>query len=232
MKLAVMQPYLFPYIGYFQLINAVDLFIVLDDVNYINKGWINRNKILVNGEEHIFTFPLIEAGQNKLIKEINLMDDEKWRKKFLKTIKYNYFKAPYFNAVFTLIENIITYPERNLSTVINFSLFQINSYIGIKTKINPTSSLYDTKHLKGSQKILHICKQENANVYINPIGGLELYSKDEFKLNGISIFFLKSNLVHYQQFGNRHIPFLSIIDVMMFNDPQEIRNMMYEYELL
>lgn len=105
MKIAVMQPYLFPYIGYFQLLNAVDMFVVFDDVNFIKKGWINRNNILVNRQKYLFTVPLKDASQNKLIKEVQIADDG-WQEKFLKTVAQSYKKAEFFDEAFALIEKL------------------------------------------------------------------------------------------------------------------------------
>lgn len=116
MKLAIMQPYFFPYIGYFQLIHAVDKFIILDDVNYINRGWINRNKIIINGEAKWFTLSLDKASQNKLIKEINISSKDVFHEKLLKTLKIFYGKAPYFNQVYDLLNKLFKIENYNLSS--------------------------------------------------------------------------------------------------------------------
>ena len=102
-----MQPYFFPYIGYFQLINAVDKFIIYDDVNYIKKGWINRNNILVNNSPNLIQVPLIAASQNRLIKDILVVDENNWKDKLLKTIYFNYKKAPFFDQIFSLLEEVL-----------------------------------------------------------------------------------------------------------------------------
>jgi hypothetical protein len=166
MKIGVMQPYLFPYIGYFQLINVVDKFIIYDDVNYINRGWINRNRILVNGKPIYITWPLKEASQNKLINEIERIVDEKWTIKTLKTIETAYKKAPCFENVYPLIKEIITYPEINLSKYIHHSLVKLCEYMGISTVLESTSSIYNNSHLKAEERIIDICLQEKAEEYI------------------------------------------------------------------
>jgi hypothetical protein len=232
MKLAIMQPYLFPYLGYFQLINAVDKFVILDDVNYIKKGWINRNRILLNGQEFIFTIPLEMASQNKLINEINLSLEGGWRRKLLKTFDAAYKKAPTFKVVYPLIERIIDFKERNLSTFISYSIEQICKYLEINTTIVYSSSQYETKNLKGQNKILEICKIEKARIYINPFGGLEIYQRKTFEKHSLKLMFLKSKPINYKQFRNDFKPFLSIIDVMMFNGKDIISGYLNEYELI
>jgi hypothetical protein len=232
MKLAIMQPYIFPYIGYFQLIRTVDTFIILDDVNYINRGWINRNRIIVHGQEKIITVPLNEASQNKLISEIQISSDEKWKGKLLKTIEYNYSRAPFFCKVFPIIKKIIHNPDINLSSFILFSLKELTNYLLINTKIIPTSYTYNNAHLKAQDRILDICLKESATVYINLYGGIKLYSRDKFSIHNISLFFLKANNIKYRQYNNEFLPNLSIIDVMMFNSPEAISDLLSEYELI
>lgn len=232
MKLAIMQPYLFPYIGYFQLINAVDKFVIYDDVNFINKGWINRNRVLINGEPQLISVPLKEASQNKLINETEIVNDQKWRVKLLRTLQYNYKKAPFFHDVFPLIEKIILNKELNISTFIFTSLIDINVYLEIDTFIEHSSAKYNTKHLKAEQKIVSICIREKATTYINPIGGTELYSKQLFKDNNIDLFFLKTEEIIYNQNCSNFTPWLSIIDVMMFNSRSDIKEMLNKYLLV
>jgi len=231
MKIAIMQPYLFPYIGYFQLINAVDKFVILDDVNYINKGWINRNRILVNGKEYLFTVPLKKSSQNKLIFECELADD-KWKQKLIRTIEMNYKKAPFFCQNFEIIKTIIDYNEINLSKYLCNQIEVLCNYLNITTEIVKTSLYYNNSHLKAQEKIMDICKKEKTDVYINAFGGQKLYSKEYFKENNIEIKFIKSNPITYKQFNNEFVPWLSIIDVMMFNSKEEIKEMLNKYELI
>ena len=226
-----MQPYLFPYIGYFQLINAADKFVILDDVNYINRGWITRNRILVNGREHLFSIPIKKASQNKLILECEL-SDEIWHGKLLKTIEMSYKKAPLFNEVFPLIANSINNKEKNLSLYIFYHLQRIFDYLKVETFIIPSSSGYETKQLRAQEKIIEICKKEQATHYINPIGGTELYDKSRFEQENIQLNFLKTNEISYSQNTKNFVPWLSIIDVMMFNSKEEIKSMLDKYELI
>ena len=227
-----MQPYFYPYIGYFQLINAVDKFILLDDVNYIKRGWVNRNKINVDNKESLFVVPLEKPSQNKLIKDTYLKDDKKCKDKILKTIEFSYKKSPYFTDCFSIVKKSILNEEKNLSLFILESIKDVCNYLDIKTEIEPSSSVYLNSHLKSSKKIIDICIQEKATKYINPIGGIELYSKDDFKNHGIELSFLKTKDIIYKQFGSEFIPYLSVIDLMMFNSPSEIRKMLEGYDLI
>lgn len=231
MRLAIMQPYIFPYIGYFQLINAVDKFVLFDDVNYINKGWINRNRIIANKKEYLFTIPLKAASQNKLIKDIEISYETPWKNKFLKTIEMAYKKAPLFNTAFPLIETVVSSGEQFITGMVLKSINEINKYLNIKTSVIPTSSIYNNQSLKGQMKIVNICKQEQATEYINPIGGRDIYSEQSFAKEGIILKFIKSIPIEYKQLHNGFIPWLSIIDVLMLNQKEQIINFLNEYEL-
>ena len=229
MTLAIMQPYLFPYIGYWQLINAVDTFVLYDDVNYINKGYINRNSILVDGKAQQFTLELINASQNKLINEIEVGNNSK---KLLKTIEMAYKKAPYFFDIFPIIEAILNNKEKNLAKFIGYSLEEISNYLKINIKFIYSSDIGKENSLKAQDKIIDICKKLEARVYINSIGGQELYNKEKFKEENIKLNFLKTQFIEYKQFKNDFVPSLSIIDILMFNSKDEIKNMLNRYELV
>ncbi len=232
MRIAIMQPYFLPYIGYLQLMNAVEKFVLYDDVNYINKGWINRNRILVSGKEYLFTIPLKEASQNKLINEIYLSDDPKWRGKLLKTFEQAYKKSPFYLTAFAVTEKIINLDAEKVSDWIASSFAILTDCLGIQTDIVLSSSIYQNTYLKGQERILDICQQEKADHYINPIGGTGLYDKSIFDKAGIQLNFLKSKPLIYSQFKNEFVPWLSIVDIMMFNDIPTIQGILNEYELI
>lgn len=232
MKLGIMQPYIFPYIGYFQLINAVDKFVIYDDVNFINKGWINRNRILNNGQDSLFTIPLKEASQNKLINEIEVNWDDNWKNKFFKTLEQCYKKAPFYQDVLPIIEETFKGEGEVVSKVIEKNLRLTCEYLSIETEIISSSSIYQNNHLKAQERILDICLQEKAEHYINPIGGLELYDKDFFETQNLKLSFIKSNFIEYKQFKNDFIPWLSIIDILMFNSKDKIKDFLNNYELV
>jgi len=231
MKLAIMQPYFFPYVSYFQLINAVDKFVILDDVNYINKGWINRNRILVNGKDYLFTIPIKCSSQNKLIFECEIAD-EKWKYRLLKTIEMSYKKAPFFEQSFEIITRIIEHNDINLSNYIHNQIKVLSDYLLIKTEIVKTSNNYCNLHLKAQDKIIDICKKENAKIYINAFGGQKLYTKEIFTQNEIELKFIATYPLNYKQFNNDYIIYLSIIDMMMFNSQQSIINFLTQYDLV
>jgi len=233
MKLAIMQPYFMPYIGYFQLINSVDQFIMYDNIQYTKKGWINRNRILTNGKDQLITLPIKKDSDYLDVVEREL--SESWGKdknKILNVIKASYGKAPYFQETFELISKCLNNPEVNLFRFIYDSIILINDYLGIKTPI-VISSTIDTDHaLKSQDKVLSLCKEQNADIYINSIGGTELYNKEIFKQNQIKLNFIKSNPIQYKQFNNEFVPWLSIIDIMMFNPKEQIKEYLNNYALI
>lgn len=231
-----MQPYFLPYIGYMQLMDTVDTFVLYDDVAFINRGWINRNRLLVNGQEYMFTVPLKDASQNKRIYEIELSSDPKWRGKLLRTIEQSYRKAPFYGTVFPLTEKMVNFVPETIADYIQHSFAVLNPYLGITTKLVASSRVYKNEQLKAQERILDICHRENADHYINPIGGQELYDKVKFAAEGIRLSFMQSRAIPYAQFpakeSNAFMPWLSILDVLMFNDPAHIRTMLTEFELV
>ncbi|PIY97318.1 MAG: hypothetical protein COY66_00270 [Candidatus Kerfeldbacteria bacterium CG_4_10_14_0_8_um_filter_42_10] len=225
MKLGIMQPYFFPYIGYFQLMNATDEFVLYDNIEYTKKGWINRNRILVNGKDAYITLPLKKDSDYLEVKDRHLADT--WpseRKKMLNRITGSYQKSPYFNSIYPIIEKVIIFEETNLFKFILNSLNQVKEYLEIRTPLVISSTIPIEHELKAEKKVIALCKSRKADTYINPIGGLELYDKENFKEVGIDLHFIKTNDFKYKQFGNDFVPFLSIIDVMMFNSKEEIKD--------
>lgn len=232
-KIGIMQPYFFPYIGYWQLINSVDVFVVYDDVNYIKNGWINRNNILLNKSKHLITLPLQGASSFSLINEIKIVSNSKIKQKLLKTVGTAYSKAPNFSSVFPIIEETVCHESEYISDAIFYSIKEIIKYLKINTEIVLSSSLLTKNNdLTAQDKVINICKLLNGSQYINSIGGMELYNKDDFKQEGIDLKFIKPNLIEYNQVRNDFVPGLSIIDVMMYNNPDAINNMLNNYELI
>lgn len=234
MKLAIMQPYLFPYIGYFQLIKAVDKFVIYDDVNFIKGGWINRNNVLINKKKSLFTIPLDKSSSYLFINEtkINLKFYNIWKIKFLRSLEQSYKKTPFFHEVYALVEKVLDLQNNHLISKLGVkSIRMVCEYLQIQTDFIETSNVYDNHKLSGQKRVLDICSIEKASQYINPIGGMELYSKDIFNANRVLLNFIESKPIDYTQFENEFVPWLSIIDVMMFNTPQEINFMLDQYEL-
>lgn len=234
MKLAIMQPYFFPYIGYFQLISAVQKFVIYDDVNFIKGGWINRNRILENGKPGYINIEMQQPSPNKKINEVGISIETHWKKKLLKKIEFNYRRRPFFNESYFIIEEVLTCDSNNLSQFITNSIIKISQFLDIKTEIVKTSQVYNNQHLSGEARVLDICVKEGAGVYINPIGGLELYKKSSFRDRGVDIFFLKSHIIEYDQFGRDSLfyPHLSIIDVLMCCGKNRTKEFLSRFELI
>jgi len=224
-----MQPYLFPYIGYWQLLSAADTFVIYDDVNFIKQGYINRNSILVGNKEQKITLEVLGASSNKLINEAQVGNNVK---KLLKGIDQAYKKAPEYKKVFPLIQSILENPEKNLAKFLGNSLQKVSAYLEITTKIIYSSDLKKDNNLKAQDKVLDICHRLEASRYINAIGGQELYSKEAFKSEGIELNFIKTEFMEYKQFENEFVSYLSIIDIMMFNSVDDIKEMLNRYELI
>lgn len=230
-KTAIMQPYLFPYIGYWQMIAAVDNYVVYDDVNFIKGGWINRNNILLDGKTHLLTFRLNGASSFKKINEIEVEDSMANKTKLISKINSAYSKAPYFEDIISLIERILNYSNRNLAKFTFNHLTEICNYLDIKTNLILSSSIQKDNNLKAQDKVIDICKGFNTDLYINAIGGRDLYSKEDFKKVGIELKFLQTKIVEYKQFKNPFVANLSIIDLMMFNSKDELKEMLQSYNL-
>lgn len=232
MKIGIMQPYFFPYIGYWQLINAVDKYVIYDDVNYIKGGWINRNRILMDEKGRLISLQMYNASPNKLINEVEVSGNVIYNKKLLKTLETYYKKAPNFEDVFPIIESVITLDQKNLARYLEYSIRKVCEYLSIDTEIIVSSTLSKNNDLRGQEKVIEICHLLSADEYINAIGGQSLYSKEDFEAQGVLLRFLKINKIEYQQFKNVFVPNLSIIDVMMFNSVETIKKMLGNYDLL
>lgn len=232
-RLAIMQPYFMPYIGYFQLINSVDEFVIYDNIQYTKKGWINRNRILVNGKDYLITLSLKKDSDYLDVVDRELSDSwSKDRIKMLNLIKSAYNKSTQFEPVFALISKCLNNPEANLFRFIYDSIVLINEYLEISTPIVISSSIEIDHSLKSQDKVIELCKKQKADNYINSIGGVSLYNKDNFNQSGIQLNFIKSNQISYNQFTNKFLPWLSIIDVMMFNSKEEIQKYLNNYTLI
>jgi len=232
MKIGIMQPYFFPYIGYFQLITSVDVFIVYDNIKYTKRSWINRNRMLQNGRDVMFSLPLksdsdcLDVCERELALNFN-------RDKLLTQFKGAYLFAPYFKKTFPLVEQILRYEEANLFRFLHHSITKTIEHLGIITEIRVSSDITIDHDLKNQDKILALCEALGASTYVNAIGGIKLYSKETFREKGINLKFIRSKPFEYPQFGYAFVPWLSIIDVMMFNPLDRIRTCIStNYELI
>ncbi len=221
-----MQPYLFPYIGYFQLISAVERFVFLDSVNYIKRGWVNRNRLLFSGGVQYFTVPLMSASQNVRICDIQVASDEGWKKKLEKSFRLSYGKAPYFDPVYAMVSKVLFDGETLISEMAKQSIVAVTDYLELPVKYVWSSTAYNNQSLKGEALIRDICCREGATVYYNLPGGRDLYDPGTFADDGIELAFIEPNLSVYKQFSTLFQPGLSIIDVLMHNEAAAIKRML------
>ena len=234
MKLSIMQPYLFPYIGYFQLIAASDRFVFYDDVNYIKQGWINRNRILERGRALTFSVPLQGASSFTPIYKtmIDQRQYKRWKTKFLQTLTLNYRKAPHHKEALRLVQAVLEEEVDNIADLAANSVLAVAKYLELPGTIVKTSRLYDNGDLRSSERVLDICQREGASTYLNAIGGQEIYSPEQFRAAGFELKFVRSRQIGYPQFGQEFVPHLSIIDVLMFTTRDEARCLLQEYDLV
>ena len=226
MKIGIMQPYLFPYLGYFKLISKLNTFVFYDDVRFINKGWINRNRIISSGIVKYFTIPLEGASQNKRICDIKISNDSDWRIKLKKNIEQSYSKAENFSKVFAVIEPILFDNKVMISEMSKLSVETLSNYLEIEVNFIKSSSKYNNEFIKGQERIIDICRQENASEYINLPGGQEIYSRELFCKNNIKLSFIEPKFPIYQQSVEGFVPGLSIIDVLMHNKISSVKEML------
>ncbi|MES2559949.1 MAG: WbqC family protein [Bacteroidota bacterium] len=232
MRVAIMQPYFLPYIGYFQLIHAVDLFVVYDNIEYTKKGWINRNRILTGGGDEFITLPLQKDSDYLNVDERFIADSfDREKLKLLRKVRASYDKAPYYPETLELFESTLNTPHRNLFAFILNSIQLLTSHLDIQTPIIQSSTLDIDHSLKSEQKVLAICGLLQATTYINPIGGVKLYDKVHFSKHQVTLNFLQSNPITYPQYQNEFIPWLSILDVLMFNGKEQTKKLLTHYSL-
>ena len=231
MKVSIMQPYFIPYIGYWQLIAAVDKFVIYDNVKYTKKGWINRNRLLSYNGVFNISVPIKKDSDHLNINQ-RFVSDESSRifNLYLNKINNFYHKSPYFEKVYYLIEKILSFEDKNLFNFIKNSIIQILSYIEIDTTIINSSNIKINHKSKKEKRIVEICRALNAKNYINPIGGKFLYDKNYFLSNGIDLSFIECKNLIYKQFDYDFEESLSIIDVLMFNSINGTRKLLTEYK--
>lgn len=230
-SVGIMQPYFFPYLGYFQLIHAVDAFVFLDDVDYIKGGWINRNKILLNGEPHFITIPLKGASSFKAINEIDLNINAIGVEKLFKKIDQAYKRAPFFSEILDLLYSVFNPLPQRIDQLAIRSCQEVCHYLQLSPPNLNARQLDPQKSGKGQERVLYLCDALNGTEFINPSNGKELYDSQTFEKQGVKLSFLQAAFPEYEQFGGEFIPGLSIIDVLMFNAPEAVREMLDSYTL-
>lgn len=215
----IMQPYFLPYIGYFQLIGQVGTFVIYDNIKYTKKGWINRNRILLEGRPATITLPLKNGPDHLEIGQRQIADSFR-ASVILNKISAAYRKAPFYEETYGLLKSILDFPGCNLFDFLRNSIAATCLHLGLGTRIVSSSEIVTGSHLRGQDRVIALCQALGASTYLNPIGGKELYSSSVFEQAGIQLRFLKSNLSPYTQCGQAFVEALSIIDVLCFNGRQ------------
>ena len=232
-RLSIMQPYIFPYIGYFHLIESTEKIVFYDDVNYIKRGWINRNRILINNSDFLFTIPVEKASQNKLINEINPLIDSNFIDKFFAQIETAYKKAPYYYDVVEILKTVFSKHYENIADLAINSIRSVYKYLDKDIQWTKSSiSSPETKGMDKADRLIEITKNLGYQKYINAIGGQELYQKEYFNNKGVKLNFVKSQKIEYKQFNNDFVPWLSIIDILMFNDKNAVREQITAHNIV
>jgi hypothetical protein len=232
MRIAIMQPYFLPYIGYWQLIQAVDKFVILDDVNYINRGWINRNRISVHGEPCWMTLPLIAASQNRLISEIDLLPDDGWKSRLIKKVEDSYQGESSFPATMQVFRELMGRAQGNLSVYLAATIQRICDLLALATEIIPSSRIFPKEDLKGQHRILDICAKLGADEYLNPPGGRDLYDSELFAGCGIKLMFLDASQSGIGlKSGSYCGEMLSLLDTLMMNPLEAIRAAVSKFQI-
>jgi len=232
MSVAIMQPYFFPYLGYFQLVQAVDDFVFYDDVMFIKKGWINRNRILLQGREFLFTIPLEKQSQNKTIRESQISWGADFPGKFLAQLESAYKKAPQYANLRPLLEGLMDERPESMAVLAGESIQLVWQYLGLEKRFHYSSEMPNNQADGRAERLIHLTKQLGSLTYINALNGQSLYQKDFFAGEGVDLFFIKPELPAYSQANvPAFISGLSMLDVLMWNEPQVIRDMLTKYSL-
>lgn len=237
MTLGIMQPYFMPYIGYISLIKHTDRFILFDTVQFIRHGWIERNRMLKQNEGwQYIQVPLIKHdGRDTLIKDIKINNKEDWKRKILAQIQHYKKVTPYYRRVVALLEDIFANDFEDITTLNKVSLECICKYLGFERNLEIFSQMHlDIDAANAPDEwALNICKAiDGTTEYINPIGGLSFFDRNKYENAGIKISFQQMEITQYSQKRDVFEPGLSILDVMMWNDVDEINRMLDKFELV
>jgi hypothetical protein len=231
MIVSIMQPYFLPYIGYFQLFHNSDVFVLHDDVQYIKDGWVNRNRILVNGAPAWITLPVLQGSYRLKINQREYQLERPIVHRILRRIDAAYRDAPYFDHIMPLLRDILGFADPNVAAFNANLVRRIACHLELTARVIRSSALAKEDHLSGEERVIDMCRLLGATRYVNPIGGVKLYSTENFARYGISLSFLDSRVAAYAQFGEEHVPSLSIVDVLMFNGRDAIRKLLTEFSL-
>jgi hypothetical protein len=220
-------------LGYFQLVQAVDHFVFYDDVMFIKKGWINRNRILMQGDEFLFTIPLEKQSQNKTIRESTVSWGKEFPNKFMNQLDSSYKKAPNYAEVRDLVEQVLNRKFESLADLASESVQATWAYLGLEKKFYQSSQLSVSEDLGRAERLIEITKSLGESSYINAVNGQELYEKGFFKEKGIDLHFLKPNLNPYSQGNTKEfVNGLSMIDVLMWNNKEGVVQWLGDSQLI
>ena len=236
-----MQPYFFPYLGYFQLISAVDGMLLYSHVNYIKRGWVNRNRVLARARGPVYvTVPVRDASSHRIIGDVEIDNSTPWKSTMLNSIYHEYRRSPHFHQVYTFLEALLTRPYEKLDLLNIDTVRAVVSLLGINTNVSVANEnhiamervLENTPSAeRKTQRILELCRHEKASTYLNPVGGKLLYDKDVFRRNGVELQFLESIPTPYLQSAPGFVPHLSIIDVLFNCGVEGTRQLLDNYQL-
>lgn len=223
-RVAIMQPYFLPYVGYFQLLNSVDEFVFYDDVNFIKGGWINRNDILLGNTRQRIVIPCLGASPNKMINEVLIHKKDKKFAKTEKTLFQAYQKAKYFKNVLPILEKIFNSEEDRISHVAGTSVRLIAEYLNLdKTFHYSSEAFHRSRAMERGERLIEIVNELAGHTYINLIGGTQLYSQEIFQSGGLELKFLEPQIREYEQNSSNFHPSLSILDLLMNLSPEQVR---------
>ena len=198
MKLGIMQPYFFPYIGYFQLVNAVDKWVVFDVVQFMRHQWVNRNRILhpESGSQYII-IPKKKHSRETLIKDVAIDNRQDWKNRIIAQLTHYKKKAPFFNETIDLLKDSFFSEESNVESLSKLNVIILNKVcarLNIKFEYEICSEmdlLLDDITYPGAWA-LKISEQLGATEYINPPGGRDIFIPEKFNEKGIKLKFLVS----------------------------------------
>lgn len=227
-RIAVMQPYFFPYVGTYQLAQAVDEFVFFDDVNFIKKGYIHRNAVLLDGQAHPFTVPVQDASQNRPICDHHYTGD--WQP-FLNLLHRAYRRAPCFDAGYALVEAVAKHGDDNVARKNALSFVRVFEYLGLEKTWSVASAHALPTEIRGPRRILALCRALGATAYVNASGGRTLYEAGDFEREGVDLRFLASQTDAYPQLGHAFVPNLSMIDLLMHLRPAEVTARLMQFRL-
>jgi len=223
-SIAIMQPYFLPYLGYWQLMNRVDKFVVYDDIQFSKSGWVHRNKYLEGSKERIFTLPLRKDSDFLYIanRELSSTFGEE-KLKIRRKLEGAYRNAPHFTDGMAVFDECLSFQNNNLFQFVSNSIKIISTRLELKAEILISSDVGDTKSLRGQDRVISLCQILGAKEYINPIGGLSLYDHDRFEKEGIELKFNSGKTPSYDQMNKQFVPNLSILDSLMFSGIERVK---------